>query len=89
MVLLVHDDSTDSTTVMSEGVVGGERTPTRRYLQEGKYLVIEGVPSVVAHDVEQLQQLGFRLASAAEQSTFAKRNKQASSIVETTDEVKE
>ena len=88
MVLLVHDTTTDSSTVIGEGNVAGEFTPSRHYLQEGKYLLIEGTPAVVSNDVEQMCCLGFRLATPEEQSAYTKQQKQASTIVEATpDEV--
>jgi hypothetical protein len=84
MVLLIHETTTDSSTAISEGNVAGEYTPSRLYLQEGKYLAVEGTPAVVSNDVEQLCLLGFRLATPAEMNAYTKQQKQTSTIVEST-----
>ena len=37
-ILLVHDQNENAHVALSEGIVGGERTPVRRYQQDGKFL---------------------------------------------------
>lgn len=82
-ILLVHDENTDSLIALSEGIVGGEHTPVRRYQQTGSFLSVDPPANAREHDLDQLQQLGYRVATASEMNTFAKQQKKALSVQET------
>lgn len=81
-ILLVHDQNENAHVALSEGIVGGERTPVRRYQQDGKFLNADIPPNALEHDIEQLRQLGYRQATPLEQNEYAKRKKQATTLLE-------
>lgn len=81
-ILMVHDKNTNSLIALSEGIVGGEPTPVRRYRQEGKYLSVEPPANAREHDLDQLQQLGYRVATASEMNEYTKQKRQATTLQE-------
>lgn len=81
-ILMVHDENTDSLIALSEGIVGGEHTPVRRYQQNGSFLSVDPPANAREHDLDQLQQLGYRVATASEQNAFAKQQKKAETVTE-------
>jgi hypothetical protein len=83
-ILMVHDEHTNSLIALSEGIVGGEHTPVRRYQQQGSYLSIDPPANAREHDIDQLQKLGHRLATAQEQNEFTKQQQKATTVQETT-----
>ncbi len=83
-ILLVHDENKDSLIALSEARIAGEHTSARHYRQEGSYLNIEPPANAREHDIDQLQQLGYRVATASEQNVFTEQKKQATTVQETT-----
>jgi hypothetical protein len=81
-ILLVHDQNENAQISLSEGIVGGEYTPVRRYLQDGKFLNADIPPNALEHDIDQLQQLGYRQATPNEMNEYTKRKKQAATLLE-------
>jgi hypothetical protein len=84
--LMIHDQNEDGQVALSEATIAGEHTPARRYDQIGHFLHIDGPLHALAHDLDQVKQLGYRLATAAEQNLFAKQQKKAATIQESAPE---
>lgn len=81
-ILMVHDQNENAQIALSEGIVGGENTPVRRYQQDGKFLDANIPPNALEHDIEQLRQLGYRHTTPLEQNEYTKRKKQAATLLE-------
>lgn len=80
--LMVHDQNENAQISLSEGIVGGEPTPVRRYRQDGKFLNADIPPNALEHDIEQLKQLGYRQATPNEQNMYVKQQKQSKMLQE-------
>lgn len=81
-ILFYHETDEDARVALSEGIIGGQRTPERHYQGKGHFLEIDPPANAREHDTEQLQQLGYRLATFEEQNAYAKQQKRAGSITE-------
>lgn len=81
-ILMVHDEHTNAQIALSEGIVGGERTPVRRYQQDGPYLVIDPPANAREHDLKELEKLGYRMATPSEMNEYTKRKRQEASLQE-------
>jgi hypothetical protein len=81
-ILMVHDEHTNALIALSEGIVGGEPTPVRRYRQEGSYLSIDPPANAREHDIDQLQKLGHRLATPIEQNEYQKQKRKKTAVQE-------
>jgi 16S rRNA U1498 N3-methylase RsmE len=82
-ILLYHEHKDDGQIAIAEGKVAGEHTPARRYKHKGHFVNIDGPDHVLHHDIEQLKQLGYRLATAEDQERHAKQQKSITSLKET------
>jgi hypothetical protein len=82
-ILFCHPEKDDGSVVMSEERIGGQLTPERRYQHIGHFLEVDAPPNAREHDIEQLQQLGYRLATAEEQNKFTKQKKKSQTVDET------
>lgn len=74
-ILLYHDINEDGGVDLSEGIIAGQRTPERHYRQKGHFLEVDPPANAREHDVGELQQLGYRLATPSEQNSYAKRER--------------
>lgn len=83
-ILLVHGENTNALIALSEGIVGGESTPVRRYRQDGSYLSIDPPANAREHDLKELEKLGYRLATTSEQNMYTKQQKQLKTLQEST-----
>jgi hypothetical protein len=81
-ILLIHDQHENAQIALSEGIVGGEHTSVRQYQQDGKFLNADIPPNALEHDMDQLRQLGYRIATPNEMNEYAKRKKQAATLLE-------
>lgn len=81
-ILLVHEQNENAQISLSEGIVGGEHTPVRRYRQDGKFLNADIPSNALEHDLDQLRQLGYRHATPNEMNEYTKRKKQAVTLLE-------
>jgi hypothetical protein len=81
-ILLVHDQHENAQISLSEGIVGGEHTPVRRYQQDGRFLNVNIPPNALEHDLDQLRQLGYRQATPNEMNEYTKHKKQAATLLE-------
>lgn len=82
--LMVHDQNENAHVALAEGVVGGEKTPIRRYQQDGKFLNADIPANALEHDLEQLRQLGYRVATPNEMNDYHAQKRKRESISETT-----
>jgi len=81
-ILMYHEDKDDGSIAIAEGKVAGEHTPARRYKHKGHFVNVDGPAHVLHHDVEQMKQLGYRLATAEDQERHAKQQKNSTSLKE-------
>jgi len=82
MILFYHDTKDDGMVAMSEELIAGQRTPERRYVHKGHFLEVNPPANAVEHDTEQLQLLGYRLATSREQQEFARQQRKAGALEE-------
>ncbi|HEX3640112.1 MAG TPA: hypothetical protein VHV10_02355 [Ktedonobacteraceae bacterium] len=81
-ILLYHEIDEDARVALSEGIIGGQRTPERHYQGKGHFLEIDPPANAREHDVGELGKLGWRQATFEEQNAYAKQQKRAGSITE-------
>lgn len=81
-ILMVHDEHTNASIALSEGIVGGEPTPVRRYRQDGSFLQINPPANAREHDLNELLKLGYRMATTSEQNAYTKQQKQQKTLQE-------
>jgi len=81
-ILLYHETKDHGMVALSEEIIAGQRTPERRYYHDGHFLKVDPPANAKEHDIEQLNQLGYRLATAEEQNTYAKQQKRAGRLEE-------
>jgi hypothetical protein len=81
-ILFYHEDKDDGMVAMSEERIAGQRTPERRYVHKGHFLEVGPPPHAMQHDTEELQKLGYRLATPREQNDFVKQQKKAGALEE-------
>ena len=82
MVLFYHETKDDGMVAMSEERIAGQPTPERRYVHKGHFLEVDPPPHAKEHDIEELQKLGYRLATSREQQEFVKQQKRAGTLEE-------
>ena len=82
MILLYHDTKDDGMVAMSEARIAGQRTLERRYVHKGHFLEVGPPAHAIQHDIEELQKLGYRLATSKEQQEFVKQQKKAGMLEE-------
>lgn len=81
-VLLFHPEKDDGMVALAESLIAGERASDRQYVHDGNYLLVEGPAHVVAHDVAELEKLGYHIATAQEQQDYAGKKKKSGSLKE-------
>ncbi len=81
-MLFYHETKDDGMVAMSEERIAGQRTPERRYVHKGHFLEVNAPLHAVGHDSEELQKLGYRLATPKEQNDFVKQQKRAGTVEE-------
>lgn len=81
-VLLYHEKKNDGQIAISEGKIAGESTPARRYHHKGHFVEVDGPSHVLHHDIEELQKLGYRLATVSEQQDFTNPQRKAGKLLE-------
>lgn len=81
-LLFYHETKDDGAVNMSEEIIAGQRTPERRYVHKGHFLEVSAPLHAREHDVDQLTQLGYRLANPREQQEFTRQQKRAATVEE-------
>lgn len=81
-ILFYHDINEDGHVAISGGVVAGQHTPERHYQQKGHFLEVSPPDHAREHDVNELQGLGYRLATLTEQNAFVKQQKKTGALEE-------
>jgi hypothetical protein len=81
-ILFYHDINEDGHVALSEGIIAGQRTPERHYQQKGHFLEVNPPANAREHDIEELQKVGYRLATPTEQNIYVKQQKRAGTLEE-------
>ncbi len=90
MILLIHESADNAHVAMPAQHINGTFAPERHYTADGRFLVLDGHPVVIAHDaLEICKNPAWQLANPTEQDLYAKGKRKSSQLLEAVDEPEE